>query len=316
MNLIASARKFRTTLSYVKNAYSNHGTEIALNELANQFKVWEWKAGSIDVTNRASTSISDGTEYVDICRNAFLSESVHKKYKSCAQYREILEHCSYELGQEYLTMISDNKRILNNLKLIAPSDTGSPFLYSYDGLGKVSPTQIRYAKVLQDLLLLFGPLDNLEISEIGVGFGGQAIHIMAMHSGVKYRLFDLEWPSLLSRKNIALAPQGRDNSALISDWNTNVQSDLLISNYAFSELNRETQELYMRNVIAKAKMGYAIFNHLHDAQSESFTADEFASRIPGSQVVDEVPLTFPGNVLVVWGHNINAISAREIRLEA
>jgi hypothetical protein len=316
VNLIATARKYRTALSHVKSAFSNHGARIALDELANQFKVWEWEAGSIKFTNGSLTSISDGTEYVDICRNAFLFENVYKKYKSCAQYREILEHCTYELGQEYLTMISGNKRILDNLKLITPTDMGSPFLYSYHGLGKASPTQIRYAKVLQDLLLLFGPLDSLIISEIGVGFGGQAIQIMSMHSGITYRLFDLEWPSLLSRKNIALAPQGRENTALISDWNSDVKSDLLISNYAFSELNRETQELYMCNIIANAKMGYVIFNHLHDSQSDSLTADEFASRIPGSQILDEVPLTFPGNVLVVWGHKMDAFLGEDIQLKA
>jgi hypothetical protein len=36
---------------------------------------------------------------------------------------------------------------------------------------------------------------------------------------------------------------------------------------------------------------------------DSMTAKELISRVPGSEIFEEIPLTFPGNVLVVWGHN-------------
>lgn len=291
----------------MKSAFVTHGARIAFNELGNQFKVWDWSSNSSSLAGETLTSISDGTEYVEICKNAFLYELVHRKYKSCTQYRDILEHCSYDLGLEYLKLIQANQKVLSNLRLVCASDTGSPFLYSYKGLGKASPTQIRYAKVLQDLQFLFGPLDNFIISEIGVGFGGQATQILASHSGITYRLFDLEWPSLLSRKNIALSPQGEGNTILISDWKSTFPSDLLISNYAFSELTRDTQELYMKNIVETSKKGYVIFNHLHDSHSDSLTAIEFAGRLQGSQIFHEIPLTFPGNVLVVWGHNVSAL---------
>lgn len=286
----------------MKYSLGNFGLRVSFDELLNQFKQWEWKRNTTNSLANTGTSLSDGTEYVDICRDAFLSDSVFKKYKACIQYREILEHCTYELGLEYLLFIRNNEQVMTNLADVNHRESGNPFRYFYPGIGRVSPTQIRYAKVFQDLTHLFGSLETMQISEIGVGFGGQASQILNAYSNLTYRLFDLEWPALLSRKNIGLATKKSNNSVVIADWELASQSDLLISNYAFSELTRVTQDIYVKNVIKNSKRGYIIFNHLHDPNSDSYTADEFAASINGAQILKESPLTHPGNVLIVWGH--------------
>lgn len=294
-------------LSSVKYLFFNHGIRVAIDEILNQSRVWNWHSENKIDASGAVTSISDGTDYIAVCKSAYLFDATFKRYKSCAQYRDVLEHCSYDLGLKYLEFLPFETKVVSELKKIAWNDLGRPFRYTYKNMGRLSPTQIRYAKVLQDLTHLFGPLNKRIISEIGVGYGGQAIQILNLFNDASYRLFDLEWPAKLSLKNIEKTLGDSSKNVTISDWKIPSSSDLVISNYAFSELTRETQETYLENVIADSRMGYVIYNHLHDNSSDSLTAKEFAERIKGSQIFQEIPLTYPGNCLVVWGHNTEAL---------
>ena len=248
------------------------------------------------------SSISDGTDYVALCQLAVESDVVFDKFKSCEEYRGILEHCDFSQGKNYLKMIEGNPDILLSLRKISLVDNGKPFTHYYKGFGSISPTQIRYAKVLQDLECLFGSLNHINISEIGVGYGGQAIHILSRWSPAKYFVYDLEWPAKLMMKNLNHTEVGLNILPEIASWLEPTLSDLVISNYAFSELFREVQEVYFENIVKNSKAGYMIYNHLHQRPEDSMSAEEFASRIPGAVILKEKPLTFPGNVLVVWGH--------------
>ena len=78
--------------------------------------------------------------------------------------------------------------------------------------------------------------------------------------------------------------------------------DLLISNYSFSELTRGVQETYMELIIENSARGYVTFNHITPPEWGSLSAQEFANRIPGAEILEEIPLTYAKNVLVVWGH--------------
>jgi hypothetical protein len=249
-----------------------------------------------------ASSISDGTDYVALCRLAVQDESIFEKFKSCQEYRGILEHCDFSQGKEYLRMLKGNMEMLLHLKNIARVDNGKPFTFHYKSIGLISPTQIRYAKVLQDLEILFGSLNKLSIAEIGVGYGGQAIQLLSRWSPTKYIVYDLEWPAKLMLKNLDRSSVELKIQPEIGSWQEYSSCDLIISNYAFSELFRDTQEVYFENVVKGSKAGYVIYNHLHPHPKNSMSAEEFASRIPGAIILKENPLTFPGNVLVVWGH--------------
>lgn len=251
-----------------------------------------------------SSSISDGTGYVALCKLAVEDDAVFEKFKSCEEYRAILEHCNFSQGKDYLKALEDNREMLLSLKRISAVDNGTPFTYYYKGFGSISPTQIRYAKVLQDLEYLFGSLNEVNISEIGVGYGGQAIHILSRWAPANYFVYDLEWPAKLMMKNLNHTEVDLTIRSEIRSWLEPTLSDLVISNYAFSELFREVQEVYFENVVKNSKAGYVIYNHLHQRREDSMSAEEFASRIPGAVILKEKPLTFPGNVLVIWGQSL------------
>jgi hypothetical protein len=81
--------------------------------------------------------------------------------------------------------------------------------------------------------------------------------------------------------------------------------DLIISNYAFTELRRPVQEAYLEKIILPARRGYITFNDTNPGDFNSFTLDELLHIIPGSQVHDEEPLTHPKNCIIAWGRAVH-----------
>ena len=83
---------------------------------------------------------------------------------------------------------------------------------------------------------------------------------------------------------------------------TKSYSDLAISNYAFSEINRSHQEVLLDHVLTKAKRGYIIFNKIPSATHEFLTIEEICSKLSNPEVVEEIPKTGEENKLILWGH--------------
>lgn len=286
----------------------SYGVVISAQELLNNLKEWRWTNPNDVALESGSTSISDGTDYVMICKDAVLNDSVYQKYKSAVQYREILEHTSYELGLSYLEYVRTSKEVSQSLRKIGRLENGSPFVYNFKGFGKLSPTHIRYAKVYLDLISLFGNLDGFRIAEIGVGFGGQALHILSNNLKTHYSLYDLEWPGKLALKNLGNVDSEFLDRTVIGKWNEPQEFDLIISNYAFSELSRDIQDIYITNLLGNSKRGYMIYNHIQEENSDSLAALDILDLIPGAELIQEIPLTHSENVLIVWGHNKETMS--------
>jgi hypothetical protein len=185
---------------------------------------------------------------------------------------------------------------------------GSPLVYHYDGIGQLSPTTLRYIKILGDLQNLFGSLGGMRIHEIGVGYGGQCRVIQAAEQPALYTLIDLQ-PAL------ALAQRYLDHFALafpVAYITMNelqpCTSDLVISNYAFSELRRDIQEIYLSRLIQHSKRGYMLLSKINPDDFNSCSYDELVAAIPGSRLLREEPLTYPGNALLVWGETEKSVS--------
>jgi hypothetical protein len=80
--------------------------------------------------------------------------------------------------------------------------------------------------------------------------------------------------------------------------------DLVISNYAFSELPAALQKVYIKKVIKKSKRGYLTMNSgkVDSVFSEGkITLEEFQSHIPNTRILEENPFSAKGNYLIVWG---------------
>lgn len=247
------------------------------------------------------TSFSDGTSYVKVCHICLIDNSVYSNFRRYQEYREILEHVTYKQGLEYLKIAKNNPnyRILfENGKSI--NKIGNPINFYYPKIGVSSPTTLRYLKVLCDLITIFGDLNGKSISEIGIGFGGQAHMIMSNFSVNQYQLYDLSPVNKLAQKVLNdLGIESRmkfiDDQNLIND-----NSDLVISNYAFSELTRATQQLYLEKVIKKSKSGYITWNDISEKYLDGYSLSEFINLIPNARVFEEYPLTARNNKIIVW----------------
>jgi hypothetical protein len=83
---------------------------------------------------------------------------------------------------------------------------------------------------------------------------------------------------------------------------------LFLSNFAFSELNKSTQDLYIENILKNSKRGFMLYNHIHENPETGYSALEILERIPGSSFFAEDPLTYVGNVIVAWGYDADNVS--------
>ena len=83
-----------------------------------------------------------------------------------------------------------------------------------------------------------------------------------------------------------------------------VKFDLVISNYAFSELPSHIQKTYIQKVLGNAKKGYLTMN---SGRGESRTdrklkIEDLRDLLPNFEVFEERPLTNQNNYIIVWGH--------------
>ncbi|MBP3604501.1 MAG: putative sugar O-methyltransferase [Lachnospiraceae bacterium] len=255
--------------------------------------------------------MSDDNKYPMFCDIASENKMIFKTFRRNSIYNEILEHVTQEEGQKYLDIINNNKLVkfdeadwqnfcLNDL-------CGKPYMFPYEINGHItdiSPTTMRYAKVLSDIITLFDTEKINKVAEIGIGYAGQCRMLMSYMKNIeKYSLYDLPEVLKLAKRYLN---EVHDISKIEFIDGTNIQKegkyDFVISNYAFSELVREVQDIYLKNVILKAKAGYITWNALSRDVLDGYSVEQLLEIIPGSSVIDEKPLTAPENCIIIWGN--------------
>ena len=212
------------------------------------------------------------TPYLQACRAAAQGSDFFKTFKNNSAYRHVLEHVSFEEGQQYLDEVDiDYKDKLDQIK---ENDLyGTPITCSYDGVGMISPTTVRYLKNTSDIVKKFGTSFD-SIVEIGGGYGGLCKVISYFVKFEQYLLLDLEECNMLSRKYLSHfdLPTMSYQAEEIVDVEDNF--DLLISNYALSECNRETQMMYIKRFVKKSNKFYLMHNNFH-ADNGNMSYEEF-----------------------------------------
>lgn len=247
------------------------------------------------------SSLSDNGEYPAFCAEAAADPGVFATFRRAPGYSEILEHVSSSLGKRYLEVIRKDPASIASAMSICASDTvGDPITFHYDGFGDASPTTLRYLKVAADLKKYFGSEGGSRILEIGVGYGGQCRVLCGIFPVTEYVLVDLPPVLALTNKFLSTSRVDTPITYISADSTQPVQSDLLISNYAFSELRREVQEEYFRHFVEGAPRGYMTFNRIAPRSFHSLSAEQLAERVGGT-VLAESPKSYPGNRVVIWG---------------
>ena len=105
-------------------------------------------------TYSAIPGMREYRDFVNLCLN---NEELFKNFKQNNIYKHILEHVSKEIGSEYLKIIKEQTpSIIKKIDKVKINDlVGGSNLVDYKDVGYISPSSLRYAKVLSDILVLF-----------------------------------------------------------------------------------------------------------------------------------------------------------------
>ena len=259
------------------------------------------------------TGVIDIDDWRSLCYSAARNSEVFKDFRSRPLYLGVVEGVTAELGGKYLEMILNDYdfKIRDEMwsALLRNDSLGTPPRYVYDfGNGSIcsSALTLRYIKVFCDLVSLFD-FDKIQtVAEIGIGFGGQCRIMLNFLPNLRYNLIDLPEVILLAERFLTELDQTGDiryidGTHLYND----VPCDLVVSNYAFAELTKETQEFYIEKVISKSKAGYMTWNRsalLRNAGwNDGYEVEEILAMIPGSRAIPENPPVFHDDCIIIWG---------------
>ena len=237
----------------------------------------------------------DWKAYEMVCAATAEREDMFSDFRKEFTFCDMYEHVTYEEGLIYLEEIKKVPEVVNNIEKFLTNDTvGNPKKRMYEDLGKeIAPTTLRYIKVLADLYRLFGPLDDMNIVEVGGGYGGQCKIIHDMFRVKSYTLADLPYVVPLAQKFL------KQFDIMIKG--NKGPYDLFISNYAFTEISRGYQDIYTERFIKQSSRGYITCNFYEWYETEGMLDfGELTNLMPGGQVHEEIPLTAKDNFIYTW----------------
>ncbi len=210
-------------------------------------------------------SVAEKTKYPNFCLKASKHNYIFKNFKSDPRFKLFMENISQKAGKAYFFYIHDHYRHLFELfeAFKKNDELGNPTKYEYENFGQtISPTTLRYIKTAGDLLATFGDLNKKHIVEIGGGYGGQCYILSTLCDFASYTIIDLPECNALTKRY--LAKLGVKNVHFINKKKLNqVKSyDLVISNYAFSEVDFNEQTKYLKKIIKSTPNGYMMMNFI------------------------------------------------------
>ncbi len=247
----------------------------------------------------------DYSKYIEMCREVVQDKGTFSNFRRHERYRVIMDNVSVTQGLACLRIVKkENPELLGNLAKFAKSEkVGNPkqvVLYEEFKV-PLCPTTCRYIKILSDLMNLFGSLDNLNIVEIGVGYGGQCKIIYDVFKPKSYTLIDLPEALEVSKTYLSyfnIKPILRDMNDI-----SHIEYDLCLSNYAFSEFDRPYQDFYAEHIIKYSKNGYMICNFVDQrGEPDAMKLWELSALRSEGKMQPEIPNT-GANMLYTWSSN-------------
>lgn len=120
--------------------------------------------------SKLNRSVSDDGSYITAVKEALTSYESFSKFKCDPRYTAILEHATYDQGEQCLKIIKcEFPELIKRINDFKENDLeGGPIVQNYEEIGDISPSTLRYIKVASDLknILvknLMGKLPRLEL---------------------------------------------------------------------------------------------------------------------------------------------------------
>jgi len=209
----------------------------------------------------SSSSISAGMPWAEVCA-AFANGTLKTPgFRRNSAVRNIVETVGPVDGRFYGARIREwAPAWLTNARIARVDAWGDPIRWPGRLLGMpraFSPTTLRYLATALWLQRQGYILPGGEVIEIGVGYGGLAA-MNALVSGSITTLVDL--PAVEQSAMRMLDENGLGQHGCLSQERNPSTVPLVISNYAFSELNAVIQDQYLERYLKRADHGVIISN--------------------------------------------------------
>jgi len=272
--------------------------QLVFDEIANYRALW---ASRPEAGLSQASSITDEPNFLSAVAEALRDSSAASRFRSNVAIIATYDHVSRTQGLACLLAIVGRGGQERLKDLADVSDFGRPIKFHYPELGRFSPTVLRLAKTALDLEFFFPDLSKHQITEIGVGFGGQAIALNRFFGARRFVFYDLPEVNQLASRTLDFFTRGVDLVLHDGRRPVPIESELLVSNFAFSELEPKLQAAYLEKVVLRAKRGFMHYNTLSERSLGGYSVKEISDMLPGSVLLPEEPATNPGNVTLVWG---------------
>jgi hypothetical protein len=238
-----------------------------------------------------------------LCGLAARDDDVFASFRTHPAMAHIIEHVNPEQGEQYLSLLRQHApdllapKMLKRLRRFDQRGGGQPI--AFGGGVELSPNTLRYAWVHSRLRHHFGGGEERgwaagwKVCEIGGGYGGQAALTLSLEPQIReYVLYDQPEPAALAARFLKEHPARRPSAkagrqapapasvrtvgALEGEMGSVPPAaedggpcDLVISNYAVSELSVSLQWEYAERLILDAKRGYFTVNFQHKSKQDS-----------------------------------------------
>ena len=225
--------------------------------------------------------IYDLSVFAECSEGAAKNEELFATFKQNPFFNLLWENSSEEEGALWMEKIAAcYPELLKKLERIKESDRiGSPRVYSYQEYGEFSPATLRFAALGGEIEERCGNLAELNVIQIGAGYGGLCKVLHATSGFKTYTLVDLPQQLALAKRYLDVFGVNNVSYLTPEELPLGVHYDLVLSDRSFSEFNRSFQVLFFDRILAHSHSGF-LLGHLfpkhYGVQPLSF--DELKSR--------------------------------------
>lgn len=238
------------------------------------------------------------------CSNIVNSKILFDNFKQNNIFTKIIGNDvrSVSVANQCLEKIK-NSNLLNLIEKFKTNDKyGNPLLNSHEGIGQISGGTLYFIAILDDIINKIKDVKNLNIIEIGSGYGGQAKIILDY--GVKnYTCVDVKEPLSLCKKYLSLFSYENVNfldTSEIKNSELVESNNLVISNWCLSEFDNNGIKYYIDNIIKKCDYGYFLMN-CWDIERQDFIKTEMAKHFSSISVIgEEIETHSSGNNFLLY----------------
>jgi hypothetical protein len=196
-------------------------------------------------------------------KQCLTDEVAFKNFKSNPNYIAIVGTPLPNQVGHFLSKIHNHPNIMNKIKEFSNNDTYGNPMYMMDNVG-LSAGTIRYLFSLAYLETHFGNLDDMVISEMGVGYGGLAFVVGTLFKPKVYHLIDLPHVQQLALKYLSLL------KISATDVPPPESVDLFISEFCLSEFDDEELYTFYAKYVKKAKNVFLTMNLIDNDRKQKF----------------------------------------------